>query len=85
MPPKWKETMKATPFKFGVVDSLGFFEKDGWRILENRLAADEGDRIKRPFPFIFPWSIAIRLMPKKTQQRYRNASGYVMYEKPDQI
>jgi methyltransferase (TIGR00027 family) len=83
--PKIKRMLKDAPFRFDATDSLGFFQKQGWRIFENRLTADEAERIKRPLPFIFPWTLIFRLLPKKMRLRYRNASGYVMYEKPPQI
>lgn len=80
--PKMRRLLKDSPFKFDVVDSLSFFKRQGWQILENRIAADEGERINRPFPFIFPWSLAFFVMPRKVLKKYRNATGYVMYEKP---
>lgn len=82
MPSRMRRMLKETPFKFNVADSLGFFEKHGWRILEKRLAADEADRLKRPFPVPFPWTLIVPLIPKKTQEKFRNAVGYVMYERP---
>jgi methyltransferase (TIGR00027 family) len=79
--PRLRRLLKDSPFKFDVVDSLGFFKQQGWNILEKRLAADEAERIHRPFPFIFPWTFVLMVVPKKTREKYRNAAGYVMYEK----
>lgn len=81
-PPKLRRMLKDSPVKFDVVDALGFFEQQGWKILENRRTADEADRLKRPFPFIFPWSLVMLALPKKAREKYRKASGYVLYEKP---
>jgi len=81
-PPKMRRMLKDSPFKFKVADSLGFFARQGWRILENRLASDEAKRINRPFPVIFPWSLVMLAIPKDRRRRYRNASGYVLYERP---
>jgi methyltransferase (TIGR00027 family) len=82
--PKIKRMLKDSPFRFDATDSLGFFQKQGWKVFENRITAEEAERIKRPLPFIFPWSLIFLVLPKKTRMRYRNASGYVMYEKPSQ-
>ena len=79
--PKLRRILKDSPFRFDVVDSLSFFKKQGWKILEARVAADEGERLGRPFPFVFPWSLLFLLMPKRVFAKYRNASGYVMYER----
>ena len=79
--PKIRRLLKDSPFKFDVVDSFSFFRKQGWTIQENRIAADEGERIGRPFPFIFPWSLAFFVLPKRLRDKYRNASGYIMYAK----
>ena len=79
--PKLRRLLKDSPFKFDVVDSLGFFKQQGWKILEKRLAADEAQRIHRPFPFIFPWTLLLMALPKKAREKYRNAAGYVMYGK----
>jgi methyltransferase (TIGR00027 family) len=79
--PKMRRLLKDSPFKFDVVDSLGFFERQGWRILEKRVAADEAERVGRPFPFVFPWSLLLFVMPKRVFEKYRNAAGYVMYER----
>src|SRR6185295_16157747 len=49
-PRKMRKRLRDTPFRFNEVDWLAFFEKHGWTIFENRLAADEADRVKRPFP-----------------------------------
>ena len=79
--PKMRRLLKDSPFRFDVVDSLSFFKQHGWSILEKRIAADEGERIRRPFPFIFPWSLLLAVMPKRVYEKYRNAAGYVMYAK----
>jgi methyltransferase (TIGR00027 family) len=79
---RMKRALKETPFRFEAEDCLGFFQGHGWRILEKRLTADQADRMKRPFPFIFPWTIVGYFMPKKAKLRFRNSSGFVMYEKP---
>jgi methyltransferase (TIGR00027 family) len=81
MPRKMRDRLKESPFKFDSPDWLAFFEGLGWKILAIRFAGDEADRLKRPFPMIFPWTLVMLLMPKKLQERYRRSSGYVMLQR----
>ena len=81
-PRSMRKRLKESPFQFDEVDWLAFFEKHGWTILENRLAADEADRVKRPFPVPFPWGLIVHVLPKKIKERGRRSSGYVMFQKP---
>lgn len=81
-PPRMRRRLKESPFRFEVQDWLEFFQQQGWTILENRLASEEAERIKRPFPFLFPWSLIMLTLPKKVQEKWRRSSGYVMYQKP---
>ena len=82
-PRRMRRRLKESPFKFGEPDPLAFFQQHGWQILENRLASKEAERLHRPFPFIFPWSLIIRVIPENLRKRWRNASGYVMFQKPN--
>jgi len=82
IPRKMKERLKDSPFKFDMPDWLVFFEGLGWKILEIRFTGDEAERLKRPFPLTFPWTLVALLMPKKLQERYRRSSGYVMFQRP---
>ena len=81
IPRRMRERLKVSPFKFDMPDWLAFFEEHGWKILENRFSADEADRLKRPFPLVFPWALVALLMPKKLQEKYRRSSGYVMFQR----
>ena len=78
---RMKEALKDTPFRFGPIDWLNFFTKQGWTIGEIILSWDESLRVRRPFPFIFPWSLLTIALPRKARQKWREASGYVMYSK----
>src|SRR4030095_9833729 len=80
-PRRMKELFKDAPFKFDQPDWLGVLKKQGWKIGENILAWDESRRVRRPFPFIFPWSLIGLLLPPKMRKRMREASGFVMYLK----
>ena len=81
-PRRMRERLKESPFKFEEPEWLSFFERHGWRILENRIAAEEAKRLKRPFPVPFPWALMAMLTPAKVKEKWRRSSGYVMYAKP---
>jgi methyltransferase (TIGR00027 family) len=80
-PRRMKDVLKDAPFKFDQQDWLGFFAKQGWKIGENILAWNESQRVHRPFPFLFPWTVIGLFLPRKTKKRFREASGFVMYRK----
>jgi methyltransferase (TIGR00027 family) len=82
-PRRMRQRLKRAPFKFDEADPLSYFQQDGWTVLENRLAANEAARLQRPFPFVFPWSVVMLLIPESFRQRWRNVSGYVMFQKPE--
>ena len=76
-----KRLFKDSPFRFDMDDWLSFFVGHGWKIAEKILAHHESIRVSRPFPRIFPWSYLMLIAPKKIQQKWREASGYVLYRK----
>lgn len=80
-PKRMKNALKDAPFKFDKEDWLSFFTEQGWAIGETILAYNESVRVKRPFPFVFPWSLLTLVIPKKAQEKWRKATGYVMYRK----
>lgn len=81
LPKSMKRLFKDSPFRFDRDDWLSFFTEHGWTIGEKILAYHESIRVKRPFPRIFPWSILMVIAPKKIQEKWREASGYVLYRK----
>jgi methyltransferase (TIGR00027 family) len=80
-PKRIKNALKDAPFKFDKEDWLAFFTEQGWTVGENILAFNESLRVKRPFPVPFPWSLLTLVIPKKAQEKWRKATGYVMYKK----
>jgi methyltransferase (TIGR00027 family) len=80
-PRRMRERLKESPFKFEEPEWLSFFERHGWTILENRVAADEAQRLKRRFPAPFLWTLMMLFVPAKVREKWRNSSGYVMYAK----
>ena len=81
MPRSMSRLFKDSPFRFDRDDWLSFFAGHGWRIAEKITAYEESLRVKRPFPRIFPWSLMMLLAPRKIQERWREATGYVLYGK----
>jgi methyltransferase (TIGR00027 family) len=81
-PRRMRRRLKETPFKFEEADPLGLFQQQGWTILENRYASQEARRLNRPFPFVFPWSLIMLLIPERIRKRWRSVTGYVMFQKP---
>jgi len=81
MPKSMSRLFKDSPFRFDRDDWLSFFAEQGWTIAEKITAHHESLRVKRPFPRIFPWSLMMLLAPKKIQEKWREATGYVLYRK----
>jgi methyltransferase (TIGR00027 family) len=81
MPKSMKHAFKDAPLRFDKDDWLSFFAEHGWTLDEKILAHNESIRVKRPFPLMFPWSFLIRIAPRKTQEKWRQSSGYVLYKK----
>jgi methyltransferase (TIGR00027 family) len=81
MPKTMQRLFKDSPFRFDRDDWLSFFAGHGWMIGEKILAHHESIRVKRPFPRIFPWSLLMLIAPKKMQEKWREATGYVLYKK----
>ena len=81
-PRKWNARFKDAPMKFEEADWLGFFEKRGWEIEQNVLAADEAERIGRPAPMPFLWRLFMRLLPARKKEAFRKSYGYVMSRRP---
>jgi hypothetical protein len=81
MPKSMSRLFKDSPFRFDRDDWLSFFAGHGWKIGEKILAHHESIRVRRPFPRIFPWSLLMLIAPKKIQEKWREATGYVLYRK----
>jgi len=81
MPQRMKRLFKDSPILFDKDDWLSFFADHGWTIGENIFAHNESVRVNRPFPLVFPWSLLMLITPKKTQEKWRQSSGFVLYRK----
>jgi methyltransferase (TIGR00027 family) len=74
--------LKNTPIKFDCADPIGFFKADGWKVCENRFILDVADKAGRKLPLMFPWSILMKIFPKKLREIGNKTYGYVMFSKP---
>jgi len=73
--------VRQTPFQFDVKEPLLFFERQGWKVKKDILILDEADRIGRSLPFMFPWTIIAKLIPRTIRRIGNRTYGYVMFEK----
>ena len=73
--------LKNAPWKFQSPDPIHFFGEHGWKVVENIFILDEADRIGRPLPVSFPWTILYPLLKKKIRKVGNKTYGYVMYGK----
>ena len=71
----------TAPWKFSMADPIGFFRSQGWKMTENTYILDQADRLGRPLPLIFPWSLLMRLFPKKIRDMGNRTFGYAMLGK----
>lgn len=76
-----KKKLKLAPLQFNCADPIGFFEKDGWNVSENRFIMDEADKIGRKLPSMFPWSLLMKIFPKKMRAIANRTYGYILLEK----
>lgn len=82
LPGGWRKQLKAAPLQFSTPNWFEFFSQYGWVTDDKIFLSDEAAKNKRPFPFIFPWSIFLRLTPRSKLLKLREASGYVRLKKP---
>jgi methyltransferase (TIGR00027 family) len=82
-PRGYEKRLKSAPFKFMVEDTEAFFSALGWKVKDVIYSWDEGKRVKRPFPFTFPWGLLLRLMPRKKLATFKKAVGFFRFERKD--
>lgn len=73
--------LRRTPVRFDVDKPLAFFATHGWRIREDLHILNEADRIGRPLPFVFPWSLFKIVMPRSVRESGNRTYGYVLLER----
>jgi methyltransferase (TIGR00027 family) len=79
-PQQLQKLLVNAPFRFTELYPIKFFGNDGWKVKDIIYMYDEGARVRRKFPFPFPWNL---LRPILNTQRpgVRESYGYVMFEK----
>ena len=80
LPRGWEAKLKAAPFLFKVKNWFEFFEKYGWRSSQVITSFEESQRINRPYPLDFPFSLILRTLPAAMSQKIHSLSGAVLME-----
>jgi methyltransferase (TIGR00027 family) len=80
-PRSWKKKLESAPFRFKVADWFAFLEERGWRSREKIVAWDEAERLKRPFPFMLPWSPLLWVAPGRLSRKYIEWFGFASLER----
>jgi methyltransferase (TIGR00027 family) len=74
-----QKIVKNTPFRFDAEDPVLFFAKHGWKVVENVYLLDEGDRIGRKMPAMFPYSLLMKIFKKKFRAIANKFYGFVLF------
>jgi methyltransferase (TIGR00027 family) len=85
MPRGWARLFKNAPLKFDVYEWIEYFAPYGWVPHKTLYMADEAERLGRPYPFVWPWSLILRFFPKSFIDRTRRAAGYVMFHRAQRV
>jgi methyltransferase (TIGR00027 family) len=71
--------LKNTPIQFDCNDPVSFFKELGWKVCETRFILDEADSVGKKLPLMFPWSLLLKLFPKKIRELCNKTYGYVTF------
>jgi methyltransferase (TIGR00027 family) len=71
-------TEGGAPFRFGPAEGTEFFRPYGWREVLFRSTVEEARRLKRTMKGAWFWGLIGRLSSKRTQEKFRRFSGYVL-------
>jgi methyltransferase (TIGR00027 family) len=74
-PKSWAKQLKAAPFLFQPGDWFKFFEVCGWRRRTVISSGEESDKLNKPYPFVFPQGLLMRVLPVEVRRKILNASG----------
>ena len=75
------KSLTNAPWQFDVKYPIAFFSQDGWKVKDNIFILDEADRIGRPLPLMFPWSLLMKLFPGIIRNLENKTYGYVIFGK----
>jgi methyltransferase (TIGR00027 family) len=73
--------VKNTPFQFTADNPVAFFSNDGWKVVDNILMLDEGDRIGRKVPLSFSNKLKAKLFKKKFRESVNRSYGFVLFSR----
>jgi methyltransferase (TIGR00027 family) len=73
--------LENAPFKFAPAEGTAFFEAHGWREREYLSTMDEGERLKRTYPFAWFWKLFTPFMPPARREAFKRFSGFVVLER----
>jgi methyltransferase (TIGR00027 family) len=76
-----QKKLKNTPLRFSHPDPISFFAVQGWKPVETIFILDEAERVGRKMPMMFPWSLLMKIFPKKLKELGNRTYGYVMFGK----
>lgn len=77
LPRGWAKKLKAAPFRFDGTGWFDFFRQRGWEANTTLYAPEEGMRLGRRPPLLFPRALLFWLMPRSALEKMRKFSGYV--------
>jgi methyltransferase (TIGR00027 family) len=77
-PRRWANNLKRAPFLFAADDWFAFFAGIGWQARRTITSAEESERIRRPYPNVFPSGLLMRVLPAEVRRRVLSASGAVL-------
>ncbi len=80
-PKRWAEQLKAAPFLFRPGDWFKFFADCGWRVRRVITSAEESDKLKKPYPLVFPQGLLMRALPREVRRKIMSASGAALLTK----
>src|SRR5215831_418024 len=72
--------VQNAPFLFEPKDFFGFFAEHGWRPAEIRYISEEGERLRRPIPFLAWFALMSVFMSKQRREARRKSAAYVLLE-----
>jgi methyltransferase (TIGR00027 family) len=80
-PKRWAKQLKAAPFLFEPGDWFKFFAGCGWQARKVITSAEESEKLNKPYPFVFPQGLLMRVLPREVRRRIMSVSGAALLAK----
>ena len=80
-PKRWAKQLKAAPFLFQPGDWFKFFAGCGWQARKVITSAEESEKLNKPYPFVFPQGLLMRVLPREVRRRIMSVSGAALLAK----